>query len=49
MIAAITGSLSAATPVFQFHRHEAGYRDGENEWPDNRLQIGKAARERIEH
>ena len=43
-----TGSLAAATPVFEFHRHEAGHRDGEIEWPYERLQTGKAARERIE-
>ena len=46
--AAITGSRPTAAPVFEFHRHEARDRDGEIEWPDNRLQIGKAAREQIE-
>src|ERR1700757_2317652 len=48
MIAANIGSLSAAAPVFEFHRHKAGDRNGEIEWPDHRLQIGEAARKRIE-
>src|SRR5205085_6866399 len=38
----------SAAPVLQFHRHEAGNRDGEIELPDNRLQIGQTAGEWVE-
>src|SRR5438046_7043030 len=39
---------SAAAPVFQFQRHETGDGDRQVELPDNRLQIGQAASERID-
>src|SRR6516225_8037135 len=38
--------LSAA--VCQFHAHKPGNRDGKEQWPNNRLQIGEAPRERID-
>jgi hypothetical protein len=48
MIAPIIASLPATASVVEFQRHEASHRNREIEWPDNRLQTGKAARERIE-
>ena len=38
----------SSASVCELHCHEAGNRDGEVEWPDNRLQIGQATGERIE-
>ena len=43
-----TFGRSSAVAVRELHRDQASNCDGEIEWPDNRLQIGKAAREQIE-
>jgi hypothetical protein len=40
--------LKLAAPVLQLQGHEAGDRYGEIELPDNRLQIGQAAGERVD-
>ena len=42
----VADPLSSA--VCQFHAHQSGNRDGKEKWPNNRLQIGKAPRERID-
>ena len=34
--------------VCEFHRHKAGDRDSEMEWPNNRLQTGQRPGERID-
>src|SRR6516164_139683 len=47
-IALKKSSLPVAPPVFEFQGHEASDRDGEIEWPDNGLQIGKAAGKWVE-
>ena len=38
----------SAAPVFHLERHEASDRDGKIKLSDNRLQIGKAAGERVD-
>ena len=37
-----------SSTVCQFHAHQPGNRDGQKYWPNNRLQIGEAPRERID-
>ena len=41
-------SRGLSSAVYQFHAHESGNRDGKKKWPNDRLQIGEASRERID-
>src|SRR6516165_11093640 len=38
----------SSASVGEFHRHEAGNRDGDEELPEDRLKIGQAAGKRID-
>src|SRR5260370_13467587 len=43
-----TNACRSAAAILYLQRHKAGNRDGEIEWPENRLQIGQAAGERVD-
>src|SRR5260370_25595123 len=43
-----TNDCRSAAAILYLQRHKAGNRDGEIELPDNRLEIGQAAGERVD-